>query len=93
MSPPWEIPTGWQGISALRPAAQTRRELGRGDGATARFALPSGTVAIDVTIDGLAQPGSNHSISRGTGPSGADELVFEAAPTQGAVIEGFGFVR
>jgi hypothetical protein len=89
----WQTAGAWSGLGAIRPAWERRTELGVGDGAATTFPLPAGTVAVDVTVAGIAQPGSNHTISRGTGPSGADQLVFTTPPASGEVVEAMAWVR
>jgi hypothetical protein len=64
--------------------------LGTGDGSAVAFDLPaSGRTGLLVFVGALPQPSSTYTISRGTGPSGADQLVFEEAPMVGAAVEAF----
>lgn len=64
--------------------------LGTGDGSTAAYALPStGLSGLLLFVGGILQPGSVFNISRGTGPSGADQVVLDAAPAVGAPVEAF----
>jgi hypothetical protein len=89
----WQGAGAWSGLGAVRPAWDRRAQIGVGDGAQTTFPLPAGTVAVDLTVGGLPQPGSNHAISRGTGPSGADQLVFTSAPAVGEPVEAMAWVR
>lgn len=64
--------------------------LGTGDGSTVAYALPSnGLTGLMVFVGGILQPGTVFNVSRGTGPGGADQLVFTSAPVVGAAVEGF----
>jgi len=70
---------------------------GVGDGATDTFDLPGrSTSSQAIYLDGALQTLTTHyTISAGTGTSGADQIVFVAAPADGAVITAdfSGFLR
>jgi hypothetical protein len=62
--------------------------VGTGNASTTAFDLSVSQVAgIAVFVDGVVQPGSEYSISAGTGTGGVDRLVFANAPATDAVIE------
>lgn len=64
--------------------------LGTGDGSATAFALPTnGLTGLMLFVGGVLQPGSVFTVSRGTGPSGADQVVLDAAPAVGAPVEAF----
>lgn len=65
--------------------------LGTGDGTTTAFTLPVADIEGHmVLVAGIPQPPSGaFTISRGTGPSGADQVVFTAAPAVGVAVEAF----
>lgn len=64
--------------------------LGTGDGSTVAYALPSnGLTGIMLFVGGILQPRSIFTISRGTGPGGADQVVLTSAPAVGVAVEAF----
>jgi hypothetical protein len=71
--------------------------VGSGDGVTDTFDLPGrSTSSQTIYVDGAAQTLTTHyTISAGTGVSGADQVVFVTAPTDGTVITAdfTGFLR
>lgn len=64
--------------------------LGTGDGSTMAFELPAADiVGLVVYVAAVPQPAAAVSISRGTGPDGADQVVLDGAPAVGAAVEAF----
>ena len=64
--------------------------LGTGTGSATAFALPAnGLSGLMIFVGGILQPSTVLTISRGTGPSGADQVVLDAAPAVGAPVEAF----
>lgn len=64
--------------------------LGTGDGSTVAFALPSpGITGLMLFVGGILQPSTVFDISRGTGPSGADQVALTSAPAVGVAVEAF----
>lgn len=67
------------------PASYTDEFVARGDAATTTFDLPGKTTsARTMYLDGIAEAGITY--QSGTGDGGADRVIFNSAPADGALI-------
>ncbi len=70
--------------------AWENERVGRGDGTLTTFDLPGKEIdssTLKVYVDGVEKAlGADYTFSQGTGEGGADQIVFAAAPSAGALI-------